>query len=116
MPTPFEILADPVSLTLMAMYILLMAWEAIFPARKLPQIRFWKIKGIIAFLLFFFLSTYLPLFYSRWLPSAQLVDLTSMNVAIASAAGVLLYELGMYVWHLSMHKSHLLWRIFHQMH
>jgi len=116
MPTPFEILADPVSLGLMAMYILLMAWEAIFPARKLPPIRFWRIKGIVAFFLFFFLSTYLPLFYARWLPSAQLVDLTNMNVAIASVAGILLYELGMYVWHLSMHKSNALWRIFHQMH
>lgn len=116
MPTPFEILADPVSLALMAMYILLMVWEAIFPARKLPPIRFWKIKGIIAFFLFFFLSTYLPLFYSKWFPSVQLIDLTNMNVVMASVAGVLLYEFGMYVWHLSMHKSNVLWRVFHQMH
>jgi sterol desaturase/sphingolipid hydroxylase (fatty acid hydroxylase superfamily) len=28
----------------------------------------------------------------------------------------LLYELGMYVWHRSMHKNHRLWRVFHQMH
>src|SRR5215471_8508657 len=111
MPTPLEILADPVSLALMAMYLFLMGWEAIFPARKLPPIRFWKIKGIVTFFLFFFLSTYLPLFYSAWLPSTQLFDLTNMNVAIASVAGVFLYELGMYVWHRSMHKSNVLWRI-----
>lgn len=116
MPTPLEILADPVSLALMGMYILLIVWEAIFPARKLPPIRFWKIKGIVAFFLFFFLSTYLPLFFSKWLPSVQLFDLTNMNVAMASAAGVLFYEFGIYVWHLSMHKSNVLWRIFHQMH
>jgi len=116
MPTPLEILLDPVSLAIMAMYILLMAWEAIFPARKLPLIRFWKIKGIVAFFLFFFVSTYLPLLYAQWLPSVQVFDLTTLNVAATSVAGILLYEFGMYVWHLSMHKSNALWRIFHQMH
>jgi sterol desaturase/sphingolipid hydroxylase (fatty acid hydroxylase superfamily) len=39
-----------------------------------------------------------------------------MNVALASLAGILLYELGMYVWHRSMHKNNVLWRVFHQMH
>jgi sterol desaturase/sphingolipid hydroxylase (fatty acid hydroxylase superfamily) len=39
-----------------------------------------------------------------------------MNVAFASLLGVLLYELGMYVWHRSMHKNNVLWRVFHQMH
>ena len=116
MPTPFQILTDPVSLAIMAMYILLMAWEAIFPARQLQPISFWRIKGVIGFLFFFFLSTYLPLFYGSWLPSTQLIDFTHRNVVTASIAGILLYELGMYVWHRSMHKNHLLWRVFHQMH
>ena len=40
MPTPLEILLDPVSLYILAMYALLMIWEAIFPARKLPVIPF----------------------------------------------------------------------------
>lgn len=31
-------------------------------------------------------------------------------------AGVLLYQFGIYVWHRSMHKSNVLWRVFHQMH
>jgi len=116
MPTPFQILADPVSLVIMAMYLALMVWEAFFPARRLPPIPFWRSKGIVAFFFFFFLSTYLPLFYAHWLPSTQLFDLTNMNVALASLLGVLLYELGMYVWHRSMHKNNLLWRVFHQMH
>lgn len=116
MPTPFQILADPVSLVIMAMYLALMVWEAFFPARRLPSIPFWRSKGIVAFFFFFFLSTYLPLFYAHWLPSTQLFDLTNMNVALASFLGVLLYELGMYVWHRAMHKNNLLWRVFHQMH
>ena len=116
MPTPLEIVLDPVSLGIIGMYVLLMVWEAFFPARRLPPIPFWKIKGVISFFLFFYLSSYLPILYSQWLPSAQLIDLSQTHVAIASATGVLLYEFGLFVWHRSMHNNNALWRIFHQMH
>lgn len=116
MPTPIEILMDPVSLWLLGLYFLLILWEALLPGRSLPQIPFWRVKGIIAFFIFFYLSTYLPLLYAKWLPDTQLIDLTAMNVGVASVLGILLYELGMYVWHRAMHKTNLLWRVFHQMH
>lgn len=116
MPTPIEILLDPVSLIVLGMYLILILWEAFFPARALPSIAHWRIKGILSFFCFFYLSSYLPLFYEKWLPSAQLLDLSGINVAVASMAGVLLYELGMYAWHWSMHRNDLLWRVFHQMH
>ena len=41
MPTPLEILLDPVSLYILGMYLLLILWEAVFPARKLPHIPYW---------------------------------------------------------------------------
>lgn len=52
MPSLIEILLDPVSLYLLALYAALMLWEAIFPARKLPYIPYWHVKGIISFFLF----------------------------------------------------------------
>ena len=36
MPTPLELLLDPISLTVFAVYAALMAWEAIAPTRALP--------------------------------------------------------------------------------
>ena len=116
MPTPIEILLDPVSLALLGLYALLIIWEAVFPARRLPKIKYWQLKGIVSFFFFFYLSTYLPLLYASWLPSAQLLNLTGMNTALAATLGILLYELGMWAWHKSMHKSNMLWRVFHQMH
>jgi sterol desaturase/sphingolipid hydroxylase (fatty acid hydroxylase superfamily) len=116
MPTPIEILLDPMSLYILAMYAILIAWEALFPARKLPFVKYWKLKGLLFFFLFFFLSTYLPLFYAVWLPTSQLLDLSGINPVVAAVSGILLYELGMYLWHRSMHKSNLLWKVFHQMH
>lgn len=116
MPTPLEILLDPVSLYLLGMYLLLILWEAFFPARKLPRIRNWRLKGIVFFFIFFYLSSYLPLWYGELLPTSQLIDLSSINVIVSSVTGILLFELGMYTWHRMMHKNNWLWRIFHQMH
>ena len=116
MPTPLEVLMDPVSIYLLGLYLILMLWEAAFPARKLPDIPFWKVKGILFFFVFFYLSTYLPLWYAAWLPTSQLVNLSGWHPWVAGLIGVLLYELGMYAWHRAMHKNNGLWRVFHQMH
>lgn len=116
MPTPLEILLDPLSLTIIAMYAGLMIWESLFPARRLPHVKFWKIKGIVSFGLFFYLSSYLPLLIDPYVAPYQLFDLTAIGAVGGAVAGVLLYEFGMYVWHRAMHKNDTLWRIFHQMH
>jgi sterol desaturase/sphingolipid hydroxylase (fatty acid hydroxylase superfamily) len=116
MPTPLEILLDPVSLLFTGIYSLLMLWEGIFPARKLPHVRFWRAKGIASYVFFLLLSSYLPLAYATWLPSSALLDLSSMNIVVAALVGILVYELGIYVWHRLMHSKDLLWRVFHQMH
>jgi sterol desaturase/sphingolipid hydroxylase (fatty acid hydroxylase superfamily) len=116
MPTPLDILLDPVSLGIIGMYLLLMLWETLFPGRVLPAIKYWKLRGIAVFLFYFYLSSYLPLLWARWLPSAQLLDLSGLGSLSGALFGVLLYEFGVYIWHRSMHKSKWLWKMFHQMH
>ncbi|PRX55108.1 sterol desaturase family protein [Flagellimonas meridianipacifica] len=116
LPTPLELVLDPTSYIVYGIYIVLIAWEAFFPARKLPKIKFWRLKGFIAFTLFFFLSSYLPLIWDTYLVEYQLFDLTLLGTAWGAVVGVLLYEFGVYVWHRSMHKSDRLWKVFHQMH
>jgi len=46
----------------------------------------------------------------------QLFDFNGLNTFSAVTIGVLLYELGVYVWHYMLHKSDFLWRSFHQIH
>lgn len=116
MPTPIEILLDPISLTVIAMYAGLMIWEACFPARDLPKMRFWKLRGLASFGVYFFLSSYLPLLIDPLLAPYQLFDLTMLGTIGGAIAGLLVYEFGLYLWHRSMHSSNVLWRVFHQMH
>jgi sterol desaturase/sphingolipid hydroxylase (fatty acid hydroxylase superfamily) len=116
MPTPIEILLDPISLIILSIYAALMLWEAIFPGRKLPVVKYWRLKGLVAFGVFFFLSSYLPMFINPYLEPYRLLDLTGLGSAGGALVAVLLYEFGVFIWHYLMHRSNFLWRTFHQLH
>ncbi len=116
MLSPLEILLDPISLIVIVMYLALMLWEAIWPAKQLPYVKYWKLKGIASFIFFFYLSSYLPMLIDPYLADYQLFDLSHFGVGVSAFIGIMLYELGIYVWHRSMHSSDVLWKSFHQMH
>ena len=46
MPTPLQLLLDPVSLTVFALYGGMLVWERLAPARALPHVRGWRTRGI----------------------------------------------------------------------
>jgi sterol desaturase/sphingolipid hydroxylase (fatty acid hydroxylase superfamily) len=116
MPTPLQILLDPVSLTVLAIYGALILLEALFPARPLPKVPGWRTRALVVFAIYFFMSSYLPLFWGETLAQYQLFNLEAVNPFVGAAVGVLVFELLVYVWHRAMHKNHVLWRAFHQMH
>ena len=116
MPTPVELLLDPVSLTVFAIYGALILWEWLAPARKLPVVRGWPLKGLASFAVFFFLSSYLPILWSEQLASYQVFDLASLGTLLGALAGLLIYEAGVYFYHRSIHSTNLLFRGIHQMH
>lgn len=116
LPTPLEILLDPVSLIILALYVALMLYEAIAPAKQLPKIKGWKLRGLMSFTVFFYLSSYLPILTDSFLAQYQLFDLTALGTIGGTIVGVLVYELGIWLWHRTMHASDFLWRGFHQMH
>jgi sterol desaturase/sphingolipid hydroxylase (fatty acid hydroxylase superfamily) len=116
MPTPIELLLDPASLTVLALYGALMLWEALAPARPLPAIPGWKLRGMISFAAYFFLSSYLPLLWGEYLAPVQLLDLAALARWEGAAVGLLAYQVFVYAWHRTMHAVTPLWRAFHQMH
>jgi sterol desaturase/sphingolipid hydroxylase (fatty acid hydroxylase superfamily) len=116
MPTPIDILFDPISLFILALYGGLMLWEHLAPGRTLPRVRGWRLRGLASFGVYFFVASYLPLFWDSHLAAYRLVDLTGLGTLGGAAAGLLVYESLAYGWHRAMHTSPFLWRVFHQMH
>jgi sterol desaturase/sphingolipid hydroxylase (fatty acid hydroxylase superfamily) len=116
MPTPIEILLDPISLGVLALYGALMLWEAIVPGRKLQKVRGWIPRALASFAVYFYLSSYLPLIWDGYLAQYQLFDLSGMGTLAGAAIGVFVYEGLVYAWHRTMHQTDWLFQSFHQMH
>lgn len=116
MPTPLEILLDPISLGILALYATLMLLETLAPGRKLVHIKGWIPRALITFALYFYLATYLPLVWDKYLLEYQLFNIESMNIYTSTLIALLVFELLIYIWHRTMHQTNCLWRSFHQMH
>lgn len=116
LPSPIDILLDPLSLIILGIYALLIAAEEIFPARKLPRVKYWRIRGLASFTLFFFVASYLPMFTDSYLAKYQLMDLSSWGILPSALLGFVMYETVVYAYHRTVHRSNFLWRNFHQVH
>lgn len=116
MPTPLELVLDPISLVIITAFVGLMVWEHLRPGRTLPTVPGWRARGLGAFAGFFFLSSYLPLLIDPHLAPFRLFDATRLGALGGAALAVLVYEAVAYVWHRSMHAVPALWRGAHQMH
>lgn len=116
LPSPIEILLDPISLIVYVLFGGLFLWESLFPARKLPKMKFWELRGLAFFIAYILLTTYIPLLWDGFFASYQLMNLSSFPMIVQIFLGVFLFELVQYGWHISMHKSDFLFRVSHQMH
>ncbi|MFT2090957.1 sterol desaturase family protein [Paraglaciecola sp. 2405UD69-4] len=116
MPTPIEILLDPISISLLGMYIFLILIEAIAPAQKQQVVKGWIPKSLFVFLCYFLLSSYLPLLWDKYLLPFQIFNLQQLHPALSAAVAVFAFELLIYIWHRALHQVNGLWRAFHQMH
>lgn len=116
MPTPLEMLLDPVSLIILTLLGTLLLLEHIIPGRKQPKANGWYPRAFIIFVAYFYLSGYLPLLWDRHLSNFQLLDLASLNPYVSAFIALLIFEFLVYVWHRAMHQTKWLWRTFHQMH
>ncbi len=85
-------------------------------ARPLPDVRYWRLKGVAFTLLYFAAATWSPLLWDAWLGQYQLYNGAALPLWAQITAGLLILEFGIYVWHRTMHNVTPLWRWFHQMH
>jgi sterol desaturase/sphingolipid hydroxylase (fatty acid hydroxylase superfamily) len=116
MPTLAELLFDPITLALLAIFAALAAAERLFPGRPLPTMPGWKLRTLTAFAAYFLLSSYLPLLWAETLAPLQLFDLSAWPTAAAVAVGLVVYECFAYAYHRGMHSVQTWFRYSHQMH
>ncbi|HKU42948.1 MAG TPA: sterol desaturase family protein, partial [Polyangiales bacterium] len=92
------------------------AFEAVRPGRRFPAVARWRSKGVLFLLLTLALTGLLPPLWEAWLGNYRLIDATGLGTWAGALFGFVVLELGVYLWHRSLHNSNLLWRGLHQMH
>lgn len=96
LPTPLEVLLDPISLIVYVLFGGLMLWESIFPARKLPKVKYWKLRGLLFFIVYILLTTCIPLTWDGFFASYQLMGLSELDLTTQVFLGIFLFELVQY--------------------
>ena len=110
-------IVDLLGLLVPVTFLVMLALEAMFPARHFPPIRFWRLKGILFLLVAGVLASTVPLLLQpEWLARHRLIDLSSLGVVGGTVVGYLAVSLVAYAWHRSAHTFPVMWRLFHQIH
>jgi sterol desaturase/sphingolipid hydroxylase (fatty acid hydroxylase superfamily) len=107
---------DYVTWGTLALVPLFMLLDLVYRARRYDTPRFWRLRALAVTLVAIALSFVVPTLWARVLGTWTLLDLSPLGIAGGAVAGVLIYELGHYWYHRTVHRSDALFRIFHQMH
>lgn len=99
-----------------AMFLLVMAWEAIRPSKRaMPQVSGWRLIGLAGLALTLCVYVYGPLLLVPLLPAMAIVDLNDWGNWAAVPLWVLTTFFSYWA-HRVMHYFDLLWRAGHQLH
>ncbi|MEM7665506.1 MAG: sterol desaturase family protein [Pseudomonadota bacterium] len=101
---------------LVAIFITFAVIDRVLPARPQPDRPFWRTRGVIGFVLYYAIAFTTPVLWDGLLARHMLFDASPLPIWAQVAGGYLLFNLGMYAWHRSMHESDTLWRFVHQTH
>jgi sterol desaturase/sphingolipid hydroxylase (fatty acid hydroxylase superfamily) len=97
-------------------YLGFIVYEAVNPARKFARVPWWRIKGILFFVMMVVVSTVLPFAYDGFMQKHALLNLSGLGTIGGAVVGYVAFQLAAYWWHRLMHTAPFLWRWSHQMH
>jgi sterol desaturase/sphingolipid hydroxylase (fatty acid hydroxylase superfamily) len=98
------------------LFALFAALDLLAPARSLPNVALWRSRGVLSFVLYFAAAVLGPAFWDATIANHTLFDASVLPLWAQIGGGFLILELGVYLWHRTMHSVPLLWRGVHQMH
>ncbi len=90
--------------------------ERIFPARELPKVRGWLLKGIVFFVMAGAMASAIPAIVALVIGTHTLLNLRPLGAVAGGVVGFALADIASYGIHRLLHNVPFLWRWIHQMH
>jgi sterol desaturase/sphingolipid hydroxylase (fatty acid hydroxylase superfamily) len=107
---------DLIGLMIPLLWLSMLAWEAIAPARAWPTIRWWRTKSFAFFVMLMGLNAVLPSLLPPELTAHHLFDGARLGVTGGVLVGLPVFTLATALLHRAYHHVDLLWRWVHQLH
>ncbi|AJQ97476.1 sterol desaturase family protein [Gynuella sunshinyii] len=96
-------------------FLIILEW--FYKARNYPAIPWWKTRAICITVFTLSCAQLFSIWFDTVIPDVMLVNTSAyLPAPLAGLVGFMWATLAVYWWHLAMHKSDLLWRLFHQLH
>lgn len=107
---------DTVAILIPVTYFGLMLLERLVPARPLPKVKRWHLKGLVFFVVVMVVSGMAPPLAAQVMGDWSGLGLASLGTIGGALVTILASELLQYAMHRSFHVSNFLWRYVHQLH
>jgi sterol desaturase/sphingolipid hydroxylase (fatty acid hydroxylase superfamily) len=105
-----------VTLLIPVTFLAALGLERLFPARPLPKVRFWVLKGFVFFVMTGLMNALLPALVAPHVEGLRVISVEKLGLPAAVVVTLLVSELLAYVVHRTMHRVPFIWRWTHQMH
>lgn len=102
--------------SILAMFAGFILLDTAWRPRGYPTTPWWRLKGVLAFLVYMAVALFAPLLWDAFLAEYRLIDLTTQPLWLQLGVGFVMFQLTMYLWHRTMHGVDFLWRHLHQTH
>src|SRR5689334_7661995 len=99
-----------VSVLIPLLFVLMLATERLVPARPLPVVRRWWLKGIVFFVLALAFNAVIPMVLAGWVGTRSLLHLSVLGTVGGAVVAVLVGDLVNYWVHRTLHRVPALWR------
>jgi sterol desaturase/sphingolipid hydroxylase (fatty acid hydroxylase superfamily) len=105
-----------IPLVVLAVALVMMAWEAVVPGRRWPEVRGWWVRALLLNALQAAAVFLGGITWDSWMRRHRLWSADGLGDVGGTVAGYLAITFVYYWWHRARHASPLLWRWLHQVH
>ncbi|MBX7098753.1 MAG: sterol desaturase family protein [Myxococcaceae bacterium] len=109
-------MADVAMLAGVGLLLLYLVLDAVKPARRFVKVPWWRLKGLLFFVVMFALNGVLPAVAAEVLAPSSLLGMDRLPLAAQFLLGTIGMQFVVYWYHRAAHRSDVMWRWLHQMH